>query len=109
MLVTDDPALMRRMNTVRSLYRRSDWYVGLRFDPNRDNVLSQIDEEKHTDLRTKMAVGVSSHWPISLCRRLTLFIVLRQRKRKPRAKYRSKCASFDQAHRLKIPFHRHRI
>ncbi len=59
MLVTDDPALMRRMNTVRSAYRRSNWYVGLRFDPSRDNVLSQMDEEKHAQLRSKMAAGVS--------------------------------------------------
>ena len=66
MLVTDDPALMRRMNTVRSHYRRSNWYVGLRFDPNRDNVLSQEDEEKHFELRSKMAVGVSLNCPISL-------------------------------------------
>lgn len=57
MLITDDPALMRRMNTVRSPYRRSDWYIGLRFDPSRDNILSQMDEETHTELRTKMAVG----------------------------------------------------
>ena len=66
MLVTDDPALMRRMNTVRSHYRRSNWYVGLRFDPNRDNVLSQEDEEKHFELRSKMAVGVSLRCPINL-------------------------------------------
>lgn len=65
MLVTDDPVLMRRMNTVRSHYRRSNWYVGLRFDPNRDNVLSQEDEDKHFELRSKMAVGVSLHWSIS--------------------------------------------
>ena len=38
-LVTDDPALMRKMNAVRSPYRRSDWYIGMRFDPSRDNVL----------------------------------------------------------------------
>lgn len=59
MLVTDDPALMRKMNAVRSPYRRSDWYTGLRFDPTRDNVLSQMDEDTHTELRTKMAIGVS--------------------------------------------------
>ncbi|KAH9212789.1 pisatin demethylase [Leptodontidium sp. 2 PMI_412] len=57
MLVTDDPALMRKMNAVRSPYRRSDWYTGLRFDPTRDNVLSQMDEDTHTELRTKMAIG----------------------------------------------------
>jgi hypothetical protein len=57
-LVTDDPALMRRMNAVRSPYRRSDWYIGMRFDPSRDNVESQMDEEKHAELRSKMAAGV---------------------------------------------------
>lgn len=50
---------MRRMLSVRSSYRRSDWYLGARFDPKYDNVGSQRDEALHTKLRAKMAGGVS--------------------------------------------------
>ncbi|KAK1496135.1 hypothetical protein CABS01_01942 [Colletotrichum abscissum] len=47
-LLNDDPGLMRRMLGVRSGYRRSDWYDGMRFNPSRDNVLSCRDEDEHT-------------------------------------------------------------
>jgi hypothetical protein len=50
---------MKRMLGVRSQYRRSEWYLGMRFDPVRDNIVSFRDEEKHNALRTKMAAGVS--------------------------------------------------
>ncbi|KAK1654392.1 cytochrome P450 [Colletotrichum phormii] len=58
-LLNDDPALMRHMLGVRSAYRRSDWYDGMRFNPSRDNVLSCRDEDEHTKLRSKMAAGYS--------------------------------------------------
>ncbi|KAK1476984.1 hypothetical protein CCUS01_16700 [Colletotrichum cuscutae] len=58
-LLNDDPGLMRRMLGVRSGYRRSDWYDGMRFNPSRDNVLSCRDEDEHTKLRSKMAAGYS--------------------------------------------------
>ncbi|KAK1468967.1 hypothetical protein CMEL01_00734 [Colletotrichum melonis] len=58
-LLNDDPGLMRRMLGVRSEYRRSDWYDGMRFNPSRDNVLSCRDEDEHTKLRSKMAAGYS--------------------------------------------------
>ncbi|KAK7454239.1 hypothetical protein Landi51_03359 [Colletotrichum acutatum] len=58
-LLNDDPALMRRMLGVRSEYRRSDWYDGMRFNPSRDNVLSCRDEDGHAKLRSKMAAGYS--------------------------------------------------
>ncbi|EXF74123.1 hypothetical protein CFIO01_09500 [Colletotrichum fioriniae PJ7] len=58
-LLNDDPALMRRMLGVRSEYRRSDWYDGMRFNPSRDNVLSCRDEDEHAKLRSKMAAGYS--------------------------------------------------
>ncbi|KAJ3945074.1 uncharacterized protein N0V96_005097 [Colletotrichum fioriniae] len=50
---------MRRMLGVRSEYRRSDWYDGMRFNPSRDNVLSCRDEDEHAKLRSKMAAGYS--------------------------------------------------
>ena len=59
-LLTSDPALLRRMSAARSPYRRSEYYIGLRFDPSRDNIVSTRDENKHNELRSKMAAGVSS-------------------------------------------------
>ena len=58
---------MRRMLAVRSPYRRADWYVGMRFDPSRENVASERNDEKHTALRAKMSAGVgiplpALHW-----------------------------------------------
>lgn len=47
------------MMAVRSPYTRSDWYVGVRFDPVKDNVASERDEKKHNELRAMMAPGVS--------------------------------------------------
>lgn len=32
--------------------------MGMRFDPSRDNVLSERDDDKHNELRAKMAAGV---------------------------------------------------
>ncbi|CZR65017.1 related to pisatin demethylase (cytochrome P450) [Phialocephala subalpina] len=58
-LVTSDPAVMRRMLAVRSPYRRSEWYVGMRFDPTRDNIESVMDDDRHTKLRSIMAAGYS--------------------------------------------------
>ena len=58
-LVTCDPDLMKRMLAVRSPYRRSEWYIGMRIHPDRDNVDSTRDDERHTYLRGIMASGVS--------------------------------------------------
>ncbi len=57
-LATDDPDIIRRMTGARSRYTRSDWYDVMRLDPNKPNVLSHRDDEKHNELRTKMAAGV---------------------------------------------------
>lgn len=57
-LVTSDPAVLKRMLGVRTPYKRSDWYDGMRLDPSRDNVLSERNDEKHNELRAKMAAGV---------------------------------------------------
>jgi hypothetical protein len=43
---------------VRTQYKRSDWYIAMRLDPTRDNVLSERNDEKHNELRAKMAAGV---------------------------------------------------
>ncbi|EOO00516.1 putative cytochrome p450 protein [Phaeoacremonium minimum UCRPA7] len=58
-LITDDPDLMKHMLNVRTGYRRSDWYHGMRLNPHMDNVLSMRDDDKHNELRAKMAAGYS--------------------------------------------------
>lgn len=57
-LVTDDPDRIRHMLHVRTKYRRGENYKGLRFDPARDNLLSQRDDKEHARLRSIMASGV---------------------------------------------------
>lgn len=47
------------MSAVRSPYRRSNWYDGIRLEADYDNVLSTRDENRHNDLRAKMAAGYS--------------------------------------------------
>ncbi|KAL7928559.1 cytochrome P450 [Trichoderma chlorosporum] len=56
-LVTDDPAFVKHMCNVKTEYRRSSWYDGMRFNPTSDNCLSTRDESAHTALRSKMAAG----------------------------------------------------
>ncbi|SPO04445.1 related to pisatin demethylase (cytochrome P450) [Cephalotrichum gorgonifer] len=56
-LITSDPGMLRQMLGVRSRYQRSDWYIGMRFDPNSDNILSQRDSGLHHALRSKMSAG----------------------------------------------------
>lgn len=59
-LITSDPELLKQILGVRTEYRRSDWYDGMRFDPTNNNVLSWKDENEHFRLRSMLAAGVSS-------------------------------------------------
>ncbi|RBR15426.1 hypothetical protein FVER53590_09331 [Fusarium verticillioides] len=56
-LLTDDPELMRHILNVRTEYRLSDWYDGMRFDPGNNNILPWRDEDEHFKLRSKMSAG----------------------------------------------------
>lgn len=56
-LVTDDPEVVKRMWAVRSSYKKGDFYDAVRFDPTRDNIISQRDDDLHNELRAKMAAG----------------------------------------------------
>jgi hypothetical protein len=58
--VTNEPELLRRMYGVRSLYRRNKGHVAYQFKPGHDNIISVMDDGKHTRLRSKMFAGVSS-------------------------------------------------
>ena len=59
MLITTDPDLIRRMNAVRSPFTRSSWYSCLKLHPERENVVSIVDERKHSELRNRMSPGYS--------------------------------------------------
>jgi hypothetical protein len=58
-VVTNDFEVWRKINAVRSPYRRSNWYDGMRLDPDYGNILSERDDKIHNTLRAKMAAGVS--------------------------------------------------
>ncbi|XTI85616.1 cytochrome P450 [Cenococcum geophilum] len=58
-LLTRDPALIRKMNAVRSPYTRAEWYNAMRLHPTRDNISSYRDETIHNRLRTQMSHGYS--------------------------------------------------
>lgn len=58
-LLTDDPEVLRKMSTVRSPYRRSIWYDGMRLEHDYLHVLSERNENRHNNLRAKMGLGVS--------------------------------------------------
>ncbi|KAI8942935.1 hypothetical protein NX059_000973 [Plenodomus lindquistii] len=59
-LLTSSHELIAHMSAVRSPYTRTRWYnTAARMRPGRDNVFSQIDEEKHTKRRQQMAPGAS--------------------------------------------------
>ncbi|KIX07159.1 uncharacterized protein Z518_01812 [Rhinocladiella mackenziei CBS 650.93] len=58
-LLASDPEVHRRMAAPRSPYTRSLWYRAARLTPGVDNVLSEIDESRHNELRKRMAAGYS--------------------------------------------------
>jgi Cytochrome P450 len=64
-LVTNDPNVLRRMSAVRSLYTRSEWYDGMRLEPEYDSMFSERNEERHNMLRSKAAMAVSL-FPLNL-------------------------------------------
>lgn len=57
MLVTDDDEFVRKMNSVRTQYSKAPWYGAFKLDGNHDNILSETNNEKHLELRNKLASG----------------------------------------------------
>ncbi|KAF2104466.1 cytochrome P450 [Rhizodiscina lignyota] len=55
-LITDDPAIIKRMSAVRSDYLRSTWYQS-RIDPYVTNIISERDTKVHDKRRAQMAAG----------------------------------------------------
>lgn len=60
-LVTSDPKLAMHILGTRSQYTRSAWYNGLRFNPNKNNIVSMRDDVLHKVMRSKMAGGVRAN------------------------------------------------
>ncbi|KAJ4355238.1 hypothetical protein N0V95_003133 [Ascochyta clinopodiicola] len=59
-LITSDPDLWAHINGVRSPYRRAPWYYhAARFEPGKDNVFTECDNERHDARRKKMFAGYS--------------------------------------------------
>jgi hypothetical protein len=54
------------MWTVRSPYKKGEFYDAVRFDPTRDNLISMRDDNLHNELRAKMAAGVRSRHLLGL-------------------------------------------
>lgn len=54
------------MSAVRSPYTRGEWfYQATRHRPDKDHVFSEMDEEKHSQLRSKMSAGVCNLMTVS--------------------------------------------
>lgn len=83
MIVTDDPESVREMTAARSPYRRGHWYDAMRFDPRINNTLSERDEKRHNDLRSKMMPAVRFA-PQSIGHGRVMLIPAVRRKRGPR-------------------------
>ncbi|KAH8688780.1 BcABA1, cytochrome P450 monooxygenase [Talaromyces proteolyticus] len=56
---TDDPDILRQLTGSRSSSRKSDWYLGARFNPRHDNILSTLDTEAHAKLKRRTAPAYS--------------------------------------------------
>lgn len=64
-LLTSDPDFMRRMAAPRSKYKRNVWYMAFRFNPEKDHIASYRDNEAHSQLKQKLAPGVSFFFSFS--------------------------------------------
>ena len=62
-IVTCDEDLFRKMNAYRgSTYTKGNWYKAFKFDADQENLFSQLDEEKHMNLRNRVTVGVRTNF-----------------------------------------------
>ncbi|KAK3387936.1 pisatin demethylase [Podospora didyma] len=58
-LLSSDVEFMRKIAAARSKYRRNEWYMAFRFNPDRDTIISHRDDEEHARLKMKLAPGYS--------------------------------------------------
>ncbi|RYP45873.1 hypothetical protein DL768_007830 [Monosporascus sp. mg162] len=58
-LITDDPEVVRRINSVRGGYTRSTWYHSFRVNPSEHNMISTTDDGFHDFIKSRTAAGYS--------------------------------------------------
>lgn len=56
-LLTDDAEVIRRMNSARSPYKRSNWYTALRMNPYHEGLFSILDTNAHGKLKAQLSFG----------------------------------------------------
>ena len=59
LLITDDPDILRRMNSARSKYSRGGWYDAVRLHPDNPSMMGSRDTEWHDDIKAKASFGYS--------------------------------------------------
>ena len=58
-VVTCDADLVRKMNAPRgSGYTRGKWYKAFKLDAERENLFTELDEERHANMRARISPGV---------------------------------------------------
>lgn len=66
MVVTSDLELYRKANANRiNDYSRGPWYKAFKMDAERENLFTQLDDEKHSAMRLKLSPGVRTHGRIN--------------------------------------------
>ncbi|OLN81430.1 Pisatin demethylase 24 [Colletotrichum chlorophyti] len=65
-LITDDPDIIRRMNSARSTYGRSSWYESVKLNPHEDSLFSLRDVSAHDKLKAKCAGGYAGKENLAL-------------------------------------------
>ncbi|KAK0612002.1 cytochrome P450 [Immersiella caudata] len=65
-LLTSDPELMRRMAAPKSRYKRNVWYMAFRFNPDKDHIGCERDNEAHSQMKFKLAPGYSGREIVDL-------------------------------------------
>ncbi|KAJ9617190.1 hypothetical protein H2200_000911 [Cladophialophora chaetospira] len=60
MIVLDDPEYVRLNTAPRSPWRRGHWYKAMKLDSRINNILSEQDERRHSELRAKMMPGYTA-------------------------------------------------
>lgn len=60
MVATNSPALIRKIYEPRgTAYVKSKWFHNFRLGAGRENLFSELDPEKHDQMRQQLAPGVS--------------------------------------------------
>lgn len=59
-VVTSDADLIRKMNAYRgSTYTRGKWYKAFKMDAERENLFTELNEQKHFEMRNRLSPGYS--------------------------------------------------